>query len=611
VAKAKYFLRVSVIKYEESRHGASAIAWSSTSGSHRMKITNKNFEVSFSFRGLALLSILSAATLAFAAEATTADSIDEFQLAMKLFGGLALFLFGIDQMSDGLKAVAGNRMATLLGGMTRNRFLGGITGAFVTAILNSSSVTTVLVVGFTTAGIMTLQQSIGVIMGANIGSTMTAQIVAFNVTQYAMLPIAIGFGMIFFGKNESTKHSGAMLFGLGLLFGGMGIMSEAMYPLRSFPPFLDLMARMENPLLGILVGAGFTALVQSSAATTGIAIVMAAEGLMSLPAGIALALGANIGTCATALLAAIGKPVAARRAAGAHVLFNVLGVLVWLPIIGLLAELATAASPAHHTIFNVTNTMIFIWFTGFFARAVEKLVPDRVVVTKEIIVPKFLDEALLATPTLAMRAARFEGHRLGEIALDMVNQVGPAIRSRDVGQFDEIEKKDDQISVLKEKIMEYLGEIYKQELTSDESRLLLRLMRGVDEAQRVSTVVRNDLIGVGRQLIESEIETSETTQHVLTALYDEVRAAVKLAVDAIAELDESKALEVIQLKATINGLIDGALEYQQERVSPTEPQLIALFRLEDEVIDALKRIYSLSKRLANLLLPEAVVARDV
>jgi len=596
-----------------------------------MLITNKTFRVGFSLRGLAILSMLSAATLAFAAEATAVDSIDEFQLVMKLFGGLALFLFGIDQMSDGLKAVAGNRMSTLLGSMTRNRFLGGITGAFVTAILNSSSVTTVLVVGFTTAGIMTLQQSIGVIMGANIGSTMTAQIVAFNVTQYAMLPIAFGFGMIFFGKNESTRHSGAMLFGLGLLFGGMGIMSEAMYPLRSFQPFLDLMARMENPLLGILVGAGFTALVQSSAATTGIAIVMAAEGLLSLPAGIALALGANIGTCATALLAAIGKPVAARRAAGAHVLFNVLGVLVWLPLIGLLAELATAASPAHpelvgaarmaeevprqianaHTIFNVANTAIFIWFTGFFARAVEKLVPDRVVVSKEIIAPKFLDDALLATPTLAMRAARFEGHRLSEIALDMVDQVGPAIRSRDLGQFDELEKMDDQISVLKRKIMEFLGEIYKQELTSDESRLLLRMMRGVDEVQRISTVVRNDLIGVGRQLIESDIETSETTQHVLAALYDEVRSAVKLAVDAIAELDESKALEVIQLKPTINGLIDDALEYQQERVAPTEPQLIALFRLEDEVIDALKRIYSLSKRLANLLLPEAVAARDV
>ena len=596
-----------------------------------MNITNRNFRVSFSLRGLVLLSILSAATLAFAAEAAAADSIDEFQLAMKLFGGLALFLFGIDQMSDGLKAVAGNRMATLLGTMTRNRFLGGITGAFVTAILNSSSVTTVLVVGFTTAGIMTLQQSIGVIMGANIGSTMTAQIVAFNVTQYAMLPIAIGFGMTFFGKNESTKHGGAMLFGLGLLFGGMGIMSEAMYPLRSFPPFLDLMARMENPLLGILVGAGFTALVQSSAATTGIAIVMAAEGLMSLPAGIALALGANIGTCATALLAAIGKPVAARRAAGAHVLFNVLGVLIWLPIIGLLAQMATAASPLHpelvgaarmaeevprqianaHTIFNVANTVIFIWFTGFFARVVEKLVPERVVVTKEIIAPKFLDDALLATPMLAMRAARFEGHRMGEIALEMVDGVGPAIRSRDVRQFDAIEKKDDQIDVLKEKIMEYLGEIYGQQLTSDESRRLLRLMRGVDEVQRIGTVVRNDLIGVGRQLIESDIETSETTEHTLTALYDQVRSAVTLAVDAIAELDESKALEVIQMKPKVNALIDGALDYQQERIAPTEPQLIALFRLEDEVIDGLKRIYSLSKRLANLLLPEAVAARDV
>jgi phosphate:Na+ symporter len=264
-----------------------------------------------------------------------------------------------------------------------------------------------------------------------------------------------------------------------------------------------------------------------------------------------------------------------------------------------------------HTIFNVANTVIFIWFTGFFARVVEKLVPERVVVTKEIIAPKFLDDALLATPMLAMRAARFEGHRMGEIALEMVDGVGPAIRSRDVRQFDAIEKKDDQIDVLKEKIMEYLGEIYGQQLTSDESRRLLRLMRGVDEVQRIGTVVRNDLIGVGRQLIESDIETSETTEHTLTALYDQVRSAVTLAVDAIAELDESKALEVIQMKSTVNALIDGALDYQQERIAPTEPQLIALFRLEDEVIDGLKRIYSLSKRLANLLLPEAVAARDV
>ncbi|MGI9326542.1 MAG: Na/Pi cotransporter family protein, partial [Pseudomonadales bacterium] len=438
-----------------------------------MSFLNTKYRAGFSVFGMAVLILLCFATLAFAAETTGAKPIDMFQLIMGLFGGLALFLFGIDQMSDGLKAVAGNRMAALLGSMTRNRFLGATTGAFVTALLNSSSVTTVLVVGFTTAGIMTLQQSVGVIMGANIGSTMTAQIVAFNVTQYAMLPIAIGFGMIFFAKNEVTKHSGAMLFGLGLLFGGMGVMSDSMYPLRSFEPFLELMSQMENPLLGILIGAGFTALVQSSAATTGIAIVMAAEGLMSLPAGIALALGANIGTCATALLAALGKPVTAKRAAAAHVLFNILGVIVWLPIIGLLAQLATAASPSHpeligaarmaeevprqianaHTIFNVANTMVFIFFTGVIARIVEKLVPERIEETKEIISPKFLDGDLLATPSLAMQAALFEGHRLGQIASQMVHEIGPALRSRDPKLLDDIELLDDKVDILKDKIM--------------------------------------------------------------------------------------------------------------------------------------------------------------
>jgi phosphate:Na+ symporter len=596
-----------------------------------MRFSNTNFRAGFSVRGMLLLALSSFAALALAAETAEAGSIDAFQLVMMLFGGLALFLFGIDQMSDGLKAVAGDRMASLLGGMTRNRFLGATTGALVTALLNSSSVTTVLVVGFTTAGIMTLQQSIGVIMGANIGSTMTAQIVAFNVTQYAMLPVAIGFGMIFFGKNESMKHSGAMLFGLGLLFGGMGVMSEAMYPLRSFPPFLDLMSRMENPLLGILVGAGFTALVQSSAATTGIAIVMAAEGLMSLPAGIALALGANIGTCATALLAAMGKPVAAKQAAAAHVLFNVLGVLIWVPIIGLLTQLATSASPAHpeldgaarmaaevprqianaHTIFNVANTTIFIFLTGIFARVVEKLVPERVEVIKEIIAPKFLDEALLSTPSLAMQAARFEGRRLAEIVSKMVHEVGPALQSREPKQLDEIEHLDDQVQLLRDKIMDYLGEIYRQKLTTDESKRLLQMMRGADEIQRIGSAVRNDLIPAGRLLFETGIEISDTTKHVLTNLYDNVCAAVKLAVDAIEEHDEAKALEVIQMKSSIHGLIDDALEFQQERISPLEPQLVTLFRLEDEVIDALKRIYALSKRLANLLLPATIAARDV
>jgi phosphate:Na+ symporter len=586
-----------------------------------------NGKLARQFLILAIAALI--ATSALAQELEEA-SIDGFRLLMGLFGGLALFLFGIDQMSNGLKAVAGERMALLLGTVTRNRFLGALTGAFVTAILNSSSVTTVLVVGFITAGIMTLTQSIGVIMGANIGSTMTAQIVAFNVTQYAMLPIAIGFGMIFFGKTEKMKHGGAMLFGLGLLFGGMGVMSDAMYPLRSYPPFLELLAQLENPLLGILVGAVFTGLVQSSAATTGIAIVMASEGLMSLPAGIALALGANIGTCVTAILAAIGKPTAAKQAAAAHIVFNILGVLIWLPIIGLLAQLSTAVSPSYpeldgaarmarevprqianaHTIFNVANTVLFIWFTGALARFVQRLVPEREEVSLEIITPKFLSEGLLMTPTLALEAARMEIHRMGDIAFNMVEKLRPAMQAGDLRQFDELEKMDDQVDVLQKHIIDYLGEIHVQELTERQGQGLLLGLKGLDEIERIADTVRSDLVPLGRSAHEQGFEATDTTRHILTTLYERVCHAVRQATDAIADVDQNKALEVVNMKAEIDGLIRESLQYQADRVAPTTPDLITSFRREDEVIDALRRLYRLSRRLSKLLLPEAVTAKE-
>ncbi|MDH4041550.1 MAG: Na/Pi symporter, partial [Gammaproteobacteria bacterium] len=323
--------------------------------------------------------------------------IDWLQLGMGLFGGLALFLAGLEVLSNGLKQAAGGMLQTVLEKLTVNRFLGAVTGALVTGILNSSSVTTVLVVGFVTAGVMTLAQSVGVIMGANIGSTVTAQLLAFNISAYSLIPVAVGFFMMFAGKAERTKQVGMILMGLGLVFYGMGLMSEGMNPLRSYEPFTNILQEMARPLLGILAGALFTGLVQSSAATVGIAIALASEGLLSLPAGIALALGANIGTCVTALLAAMGKPTEAVRAAVVHISFNVLGVLVWLPFIPVLGEMARSLSPVAidlqggaklaaevprqianaNTLFNVFNTILFIGFTTWFARLAERLVPER------------------------------------------------------------------------------------------------------------------------------------------------------------------------------------------------------------------------------------------
>jgi Na/Pi-cotransporter len=229
---------------------------------------------------LLILLILTFPALSLAAQQT--GDIAWLTLGMELLGGLALFLFGLEQLADGLKKTAGNTLKIMLARLTTNRFTGAITGAIVTGILNSSSITTVLVVGFVTTGIMTLSQSVGVIMGANIGSTVTAQILAFNISQYALLPIAVGFFLIFSDKSEKLKYAGMMLMGMGLVFFGMSVMSGAMAPLRSYEPFVELLKKMENPLLGILAGAVFTGLVQSSAVTVGIAIALASEGFLAV-----------------------------------------------------------------------------------------------------------------------------------------------------------------------------------------------------------------------------------------------------------------------------------------------------------------------------------------
>ena len=262
-----------------------------------------------------------------------------------LFGGLALFLFGMDMLTRALKRVTGDRMKALLARLTDNRFKGAILGAGVTAVVQSSSVTTVLLVGFISAGVMTFAQSVAVIMGANIGTTITAQILAFKVTAAALPMTTVGVAVMLASRSRAWQEYGQALVGLGLVFYGMSLMSEAVAPLGTYADFLGFMASLESAALGILAGAVFTALMQSSSATTGILIVLAGQGFISLEAAIGVALGANIGTCITALLAAIGKPREAVRAAIVHTLFNVAGALAWVWFIPQLASVAVLVAP--------------------------------------------------------------------------------------------------------------------------------------------------------------------------------------------------------------------------------------------------------------------------
>jgi len=548
------------------------------------------------------------------------ESIDWWTMGMGLFGGLALFLFGMDQMADALKAVAGERMKDILGKLTTNRFMGAITGAFVTAIINSSSVTTVLVVGFISAGLMSLAQSVGVIMGANIGSTMTAQLIAFKVTKAALLMIGIGFTMAFASKNERIRQYGGMLMGLGLVFFGMGVMSDAMGPLRSYQPFLDLMQTMQNPFVGILVAAAFTGLVQSSAATTGIVIVMAAQGYVNLPTGIALAFGANIGTCVTALLASIGKPREAVRAAVVHVLFNVAGVLVWVGLIAQLAEFVRWISPAYpelsgteqlaaaaprqianaHTIFNVANTLLFIGLAGQFARAAEWLVPDKPLSEEALVVrAKYLDEELLSTPSLALGRVRLEVLHMGERVEEMMKRIMPGILSGNRQTLRDIERMDDDVDVLHAQIIAYLGKISRLSLTEHQTAELIKLMEAVNDLENIGDVIETNLIVLGNERIDQGVSISQPTREVLTNFHVAVNRAVNSAVQAVAQKNEVAARTVTAMKQEVAQIADSAAAHQAQRLVAEEPNRIPAYTIEVDIIEKLKRIYYFAKRMAK------------
>ena len=583
---------------------------------------------SSTLKAAAVLALISIPLIAMAAE-PEGEAINWFQLLMGLLGGLAMFLFGMEQMSDGLKGAAGDTLKDVLARLTKNRFMGALTGAFVTAVLNSSSVTTVLVVGFISAGFMSLSQSIGVIMGANIGSTFTAQIIAFNVTQYALVMVALGFYLLFAAKSEKNRYYGAMIMGLGLVFYGMGVMGEAMTPLRTYQPFIDLMEQMENPLLGILVGAVFTGLVQSSAATTGIAIVMATEGLISLPAGIALAFGANIGTCVTAILAAIGKPVEAKRAAAVHTLFNIVGVLVWVMFIPQLVEIVTAMSPAApeligkarmaaevprqianaHTIFNVANTLLFIGFTGVFARLVERLVPEKAVEEKTIVEPKFLDTELVEVPSMALERVRFEIGHMGEIIGEMMSEVQTAWRQRDRAALDMVLKMDDKVDILHEAILEYLGDIRRETLTDRQTDEFQALMTATVNLESLADVIESELVGLGKRAIDIQLEQDETTHILFVELTDMVEQAVAQVIRAIREADQQAAEAVINVKDEVRRLADEALARQSTRIGVAETGNIDQIRLEFEVLDNLRRIYTIAKRIAKDFVPREVAEK--
>lgn len=550
---------------------------------------------------------------------TDGSEIQLFPLLVGLFGGLALFLYGLELLSDALKAVAGSRMKDILARLTTNRFTAVLTGAFVTAVVQSSSVTTVLVVGFVTANLMTMAQSIGVIMGANIGTTFTAQIIAFNVAQYSLLFVILGFAIFFLGRKEKTRKQGLAVLGLGLVFFGMLIMGEAMAPLRGYPPFVAAMARMESPGFGIFVGALFTALIQSSAATTGVVIVLSSQGLLSLPAGIALVLGANIGTCVTALLAALGKPREAVRAATVHVLFNVLGVLIWLKFIGHLADLVVWMTPEAaalegfekvvsetprqianaHTVFNVVNTLLFLPFVGLLAKGAELLVPDRPQSEDDTVRPKYLDAELMRTPTLAVDRARLEVLHMGDRIRVMMTQILPAVFDGENEDLLEVKALDEGVDLLHGRIVTYLGRLSQENLSETVSQELLSIMEAANDLEAIGDILETNLVVQGLGRLEEGVTVSRVTQDILTDFHKTILRGFDLALQAVSQRSREAAQAVVEMKGEVNQMADLASLHEARRLVADEPHRLETYTLEVDVLRDLKRIYYYSKRMAR------------
>lgn len=536
-------------------------------------------------------------------------------MAMQLLGGLALFLFGMEQMADALKVAAGDRMKNILATLTRTRFMGAVTGALVTAVVQSSSVTTVLVVGFVTAGLMSFSQTLGIIFGANIGTTITAQIVAFKVTKVALLMIFAGFSMSFIGRRDTIKNYGFMMMGLGLVFFGMSIMSDAMKPLRTYQPFLDLMVSMGSPLIGILVAAGFTALVQSSSATTGIVIVMASQGFVTLPAGIALAFGANIGTCVTALLASIGKPREAVRAAFAHILFNVAGVALWFFFIPAMADLVILISPVAeglqgmnklaaetprqianaHTLFNVANTLIFLPLIPQFALLIERMLPDAAEGEDEGALtlgrPLYLNEILLSTPALALDAVRREIKSLGLRVNLMLNDSMPVVLSGNYQELKEVEKQDNDIDKIHANLVAYLAKISTTSLSAAQTKELMGLITVADTLESIGDIIETNLVYLGGQRLSKGVEISEPSKQSLNHFHEFVARSLELSLRAVTEDDTDAVQEMNAMKKKVDEQLSDATAHHVHRLTANEPGRVVAYQIEIGIMDKLRQIF--------------------
>jgi len=557
--------------------------------------------------------------------------MENFQIAIALFGGLAIFIYGMNLMSDGLQKAAGDRMRSVLAMLTSNPIFGVLAGALVTAVLQSSSATTVMTVGFVSAGLMKLPQAISVIMGANIGTTMTAQLIAFKVGDYAWVFVIIGFVMYFFFKNKETiRNIGQTTFGFGLLFVGINTMGATMKPLASAPFFTDLMIQVQDwPVIGVLIGTMMTVVVQSSSATIAVLQNLAAtagpdgvSSILGLSASIPILFGDNIGTTITALLACIGMSVNAKRTAVFHVVFNLTGTFIFIWWIPQIVEFISFISPKGaeidiisrqiantHLLFNTTNTLLFLPFLPLFVKLVTKLVPGTETVKLQS-ESMYLDMKMLHQPTFAIHLAIRELFRIGEFALEMINKSKKAFLEGDMKAVDEVMELEDALNKVQGETVQYLASILSAEATTEtQARRVSGLMHVAADIEHVGDYCKN-LVEFASDKYKNKYVFSDRAMAEINDFFDQGIWMMKDSLQALDKGDMVIANDVLIQEEQMNRTELRLREHHMKRLydNTCSPAFTVLY---NDVIHNIEKIGDSCNNIAEAVLEDTTLGQVV
>lgn len=481
-------------------------------------------------------------------------------MLVQLFGGLGLFLYGMKMMGDGLENAAGDRLKGILEKVTSNPVIGILVGAAVTCVIQSSSATTVMVVGFVNAGLMNLFQATGIIMGANIGTTITAQLIAFKLTAVAPVFVGIGTLIVLFSKGKQNREIGHIVLGFGILFVGMEFMGDAMSPLKTSAEFKMLMSNVgKNWILGMLIGLGMTAIIQSSSATTGILVAMAGTGAIDMNIAIPYILGCNIGTCVTALLASIGTSKTARKSALIHLAFNVIGTILFIPLMTPLASIVEQVSPGNvqrqianaHTIFNIVNTSVLVWFIKYLVALVNKIIPGED--EKESMGVKYIDDRVLETPVIAVGQMMKEVIRMANKAKENLQISMEAFRNNDDALVQKVYENEKLINILDQEITTYLVKLSNTELSEEQIGIVTSTFHVVNDIERIGDHAEN-LADLTSEKITRRLEFSQEALDDLKHIFDYTLNALEVCIDSYESRNVKKAESIISIEERIDAL---------------------------------------------------------